>query len=160
VDHLEGVDEARPGVYLFQDIHQAALGSCSLDQIALTVLTTVIGKRPEANLLLVDAGGLALSKDRSTAGMGASDGGFGLVRDLDGQLIEGARITSVCQEHGFLQLPPHLSVDSFPAGTLFRILPNHACMTAAAHDSYRVVQGGALRDSWRRINFWHGCPSR
>ena len=75
---FEGVTEARPGVYMFNDAFQAGLGCCRLDEVALTVLATVIGQRRDLNMLLIDAGGLALSKDRSTAGQ-AEDAGYGLV---------------------------------------------------------------------------------
>ena len=74
--------EVRAGVYMFGDLFQAEIGTHDLDQIALTVLTSVIGRRP--GRLLVDAGGLALSKDRSTADA-PKDYGFGLVLDLAGR---------------------------------------------------------------------------
>ena len=78
---LDGVTEVRAGVYMFGDLFQAEIGTHGLDAIALTVLTSVIGRRP--GRLLVDAGGLALSKDRSTADA-PKDYGFGLVLDLAG----------------------------------------------------------------------------
>ena len=80
--HLDGVSEVRAGVYMFGDLFQAEIGTHDLDQIALTVLTSVIGRRP--GRLLVDAGGLALSKDRSTADA-PKDYGFGLALDLAGR---------------------------------------------------------------------------
>ena len=61
---LAGVTEVRAGVYMFGDLFQAEIGTHGLEDIAVTVLTSVIGRRP--GRLLVDAGGLALSKDRST----------------------------------------------------------------------------------------------
>ena len=81
-EHLDGVTEVRAGVYMFGDLFQAEIGTHDLDAIALTVLTSVIGRRP--GRLLVDAGGLALSKDRSTADA-PRDYGFGLVLDLGRQ---------------------------------------------------------------------------
>ena len=77
--HFDGVTEVRAGVYMFGDLFQAEIGTHELDAIALTVLTSVIGHRP--GRLLVDAGGLALSKDRSTADA-PKDFGFGLALDL------------------------------------------------------------------------------
>lgn len=154
VDHLEGIHEARPGVYMFQDLHQLALGSCRLEDLALSVLTTVIGVRPENQTLLVDAGGLALSKDRSTRGLGSGDCGYGLVSDAAGELLPGARVREVCQEHGFVTLPSSLSPGDFPPGTRLRILPNHACMTAAAFPGYQVLESGSPPRSWPRVNGW------
>ena len=55
----------RPGVYTLFDLAQVALGSCTVDDIAVSVLTTVIGHNPRVHRMLVDAGALALSKDVS-----------------------------------------------------------------------------------------------
>lgn len=154
VDHLEGVTEARPGVYVFGDLFQAGLGSCAPSDIALSVLTTVIGVRPAARQLLVDAGGLALSKDRSTAALPGYDCGYGLVTDTEGTLLPGARLVDVCQEHGFVELPLPLSVTAWSVGDRLRVLPNHACMTAAAHGHYHVLEGGVPVARWPRVQGW------
>ncbi len=154
VDHLEGVTEARPGVYVFGDLFQAHLGTCALEDLALSVLTTVIGSKPAANRLLVDAGALALSKDRSTAGLPGRDRGYGLVCDASGAVLPGVSVVSVCQEHGFVDLPPQLSAASFPVGSRLRVLPNHACMTAAAYERYHVLERGRLAAVWERVNGW------
>ena len=81
-ESLAGVTEVRAGVYMFGDLFQAEIGTNGLDDIAVTVLTSVIGRRP--GRLLVDAGGLALSKDRSTEAV-PRDYGYGLVLDLAGR---------------------------------------------------------------------------
>ena len=81
-ESLAGVTEVRAGVYMFGDLFQAEIGTNGLDDIAVTVLTSVIGRRP--GRLLVDAGGLALSKDRSTEAA-PRDYGYGLVLDLAGR---------------------------------------------------------------------------
>src|SRR5689334_9908339 len=80
--HLEGVTEVRAGVYMFGDLFQAEIGTHGIDDIAVTVLASVIGRRP--NRLLIDAGGLALSKDRSTE-TAPQDYGFGLALDIAGR---------------------------------------------------------------------------
>lgn len=145
---LEGATELRPGVYLFMDLYQAAIGCCALDDIALSVLTTVISRRGDR--VLLDAGGLALSKDRSTA-HAPEDSGFGLVCDLEGRPRPGVVVGDVHQEHGFVRgAPADLRV-----GDRVRVLPNHACMTAAAHDGYHVVDGGTeVITRWERCNGW------
>ena len=84
--HLDGVTEVRAGVYMFGDLFQAEIGTHGLDAIALTVLTSVIGRKP--GRLLVDAGGLALSKDHSTEAA-PKDYGFGLVLDTQGRRSHG-----------------------------------------------------------------------
>ena len=153
-----GVTETRPGVYMFNDAFQAGLGCCRLDDVALTVLTTVIGQRRDLGILLIDAGGLALSKDRSTAGQ-AEDVGYGLVYDAAGERrLDGLRVADVHQEHGLIKpLADGASIpfDALPIGARLRIMPNHACMTAAAYDRYHVVDGGdEIIAEWPRCVGW------
>jgi len=149
---LAGVTEVRAGVYMFGDLFQAEIGTHGLNDIAVTVLASVIGRRP--GRLLVDAGGMALSKDRSTETT-AKDYGFGLMLDLDGARRHGdAIVRQAYQEHGLIELDPNHPVD-LPVGGLVRIAPNHVCMTAAAHDRYYVIEGSdEIVAMWPRINGW------
>ena len=155
---FEGVTEARPGVYMFNDAFQVGLGCCRHDEVALTVLTTVIGQRRDLNMLLIDAGALALSKDRSTASQ-AEDVGFGLVYDASGERrLEGLRVAAVHQEHGLIEPvddSAQIPFDDLPIGARLRIMPNHVCMTAAAYDRYHVVDGGdEIIGEWDRASGW------
>ena len=152
---LGGATEARPGVYMFYDLYQAGIGVCGLDDIALSVLATVISHRRDDNTLLVDAGGLALSKDRSTAAL-PEDRGFGLVCDAaSGRPYPGLRVRTAYQEHGIVAADRPIDFDALPIGAKVRVLPNHACMTAAAYEAYSVVDGGAeVVASWPRCNGW------
>jgi D-serine deaminase-like pyridoxal phosphate-dependent protein len=149
---FDGVTEVRAGVYMFGDLFQAEIGTHDLDAIALTVLTSVIGRRP--GRLLVDAGGLALSKDRSTAD-GPKDYGFGLALDLAGERSLGdAIVRRAYQEHGVVEADPAHPLD-LAVGAKLRIAPNHTCMTAAAHDRYFVVDGDdEVVAIWPRVNGW------
>ncbi len=151
-ESLAGVTEVRAGVYMFGDLFQAEIGTHGLDDIALTVLTSVIGRRP--GRLLVDAGGLALSKDRSTE-TAPKDYGFGLALDVDGRRSLGdAIVRRAYQEHGVVEPDPGHPLD-LPIGAKLRIAPNHTCMTAAAHDRYYVVEGGdEVIAIWSRVNGW------
>ncbi|BDX07406.1 alanine racemase [Planctobacterium marinum] len=138
-EHFAGVDEIRPGVFVFFDLFQAQLGACTQADIALSVLATVISHKPESNRIFLDAGGLALSKDRSTQGQ-AKDYGYGKLLNLDGgEFKEVICVSQVNQEHGVVQLPDTFSLDEFPIGSRVRILPNHACMTAAAYPGYHLI---------------------
>ena len=150
--------EVRAGVYVFFDLFQAGIGSCGRDDIALAVLTTVIGNHPERGQLVVDAGALALSKDISTGALGeAGDCGYGLVADADtGVLLDDLYVHGVSQEHGIVR-SRHGSIEhaGFPIGRRLLVLPNHACLTAAAYDRYHVVgEGTAIEAVWPRVNGW------
>jgi len=151
--HLQGVTEARPGVYVFGDLFQAALGSCRVEDIALSVLTTVIGVRRTEGVLVIDAGALALSQDRSLDAVGGR--GYGEVRDRRGRAwLDRPVVDVVYQEHGLVRLGS--IPDEVQVGMRLRILPNHACMTAAAHERYHVVEGEdeEVVAVWDRVNGW------
>lgn len=153
---LDGLTESRAGVYPFQDLFQAGLGACRVDDIALSVLTQVTGRQPAQGRFFVDAGGLALSKDRSTAGH-AFDAGYGLVCDLDGSVLPGLQVSAASQEIGTVSRADGAALDmtAFPVGRRLRILPNHSCFTAAAHGCYHVVDGGReVAAVWDRVNGW------
>jgi D-serine deaminase-like pyridoxal phosphate-dependent protein len=153
---FDGVTKLRAGVYMFGDLFQAEIGTHGMDSIAVTVLCSVIGRRPEGEprQVLVDAGGLALSKDRSTEAAPV-DFGFGLVLDMAGRRSLGdAVVRKAYQEHGVVELDPAHPVE-LPIGAKLRIAPNHTCMTAAAHDRYYVVDGDQeIAAIWRRVNGW------
>ncbi|MCZ6523885.1 MAG: DSD1 family PLP-dependent enzyme, partial [Alphaproteobacteria bacterium] len=121
------------------------------------VLASVIGRRPEKGLILIDAGALALSLDRSTAAL-EQDLGYGLVFDaLARAPIAELRVARVNQEHGMVEGTggAALPFDALPAGARVRVLPNHACMTAAMFDRYHVTDGGdEVVAEWPRCNGW------
>jgi D-serine deaminase-like pyridoxal phosphate-dependent protein len=153
---LEGVTEARVGVYAFGDLVQAQLGTCKIGDIAISVLASVIGHHRAHGRVLVDAGFLALSRDRGTADFPV-DWGYGAVCDAaTGEPIEGVRVESTNQEHGIVTaLEGELDFSRFPIGNRVTILPNHACATAAAYDRYFVTQGdGRVSGVWDRVNGW------
>ena len=157
--HLEGVTEVRAGVYMFGDLFQAGIQTHGLEDIAMTVLASVIGRRPAEHRLVVDAGGIALSKDRSTQA-GPRDYGFGLVLDRSGAPAYGETVVvSAYQEHGVVACDPAGAVPDLAVGDMVRIAPNHTCMTAAAHDRYYVVDGSEeVRAVWGRVNGWDFSP--
>ncbi|WP_300161583.1 alanine racemase [Solidesulfovibrio sp.] len=153
---FEGVTEVRAGAFVFFDLVQAGIGVCGLEDIALSVLATVIGRNREKGRVIVDAGWTALSSDRGTATQ-AVDRGFGLVCDASGRLLPGLTVTALNQEHGLVTGPgagPWGGPD-FPIGTRLRILPSHACATAAQHDRYHVIDAaGAVVAEWPRFGGW------
>lgn len=151
-ENLAGVTEIRAGVYMFGDLFQAEIETHGFDAIAVTVLTSVIGRRP--GRILVDAGGLALSKDRSTESA-PRDFGFGLALGIDGtRSLGNAIVRKAYQEHGVIELDERVPVD-LPIGAKLRIAPNHTCMTTAAHDRYFVTDGEQdVVAIWHRVNGW------
>lgn len=155
-DNLDGITEVRAGVFMIGDLFQAGVGSCRIDEIALTVLTTVIGHQREKGWIITDAGWMALSRDRGTARQ-AVDQGYGIACDMAGQPYPDLIVRDANQEHGIVALRPGSSapLPDLPIGARLRILPNHACATGAQHDRYHVVADGRLTGAvWPRINGW------
>jgi D-serine deaminase-like pyridoxal phosphate-dependent protein len=142
---------------VFQDLYQAGIGACEISDIAVWVTATVTGHKAAQNRLIIDAGGLALSKDVSTRGK-AFDAGYGLVCDIEsGTVIPDLYVSSTSQEVALVttRSGAPLPLQRFPVGTKLRVLPNHSCFTAAAHDQYHVVQGGdEVVARWARVNGW------
>lgn len=155
IKHL-GINELRAGVYATFDCVMAGLGVCEPTDIALSVLTTVIGHQHNKNWVIVDAGWMALSRDQGTASH-KQDCGYGLVCDERGQRLDGWYVSATNQEHGIIShrdnLTPPESV--FGYGRLLRILPIHACATAAQYSRYHVIgQEDNVADIWSRVNGW------
>src|SRR5205807_10645386 len=98
---LQGVTEVRAGVYVFFDLVMANVGVCALDDIALSVLTTVIGHQEDKSWVIVDAGWMAMSRDRGTSKQ-SRDFGYGLPCTLDGTPLDGYLMIGANQEHGIL----------------------------------------------------------
>lgn len=155
--NLEGVTELRAGVYMFFDLVQHGVGVCDRDDIAISVLATVIGSKPEKGWVLVDAGWMALSRDRGTANQ-QIDQGYGVVCDEKGRVLEDVIVVQASQEHGILAIRAGSgkSMPELPLGSRVRILPNHACAMAAQHDFYSIVNGDSPRieERWVRMRGW------
>jgi D-serine deaminase-like pyridoxal phosphate-dependent protein len=152
VDHLNGVTEVRPGNYIFFDAFQASLGSCSFEDCALTVLTAVTHRSFAQRKVIVDAGAIALSKDRGAVEFDPACG-YGRVLDLTGK-DSGLRVDSLSQEHGTIFVEDDSILEKLPVGTRLRVLANHSCLTAAQYDFYNVLEGERVVDRWRRFNGW------
>lgn len=152
---LQGITEVRAGVYMFQDLVMAGIDVCRVDEIALSVLCSVIGWQREKGWVLTDAGWTALSRDRGTARQ-TVDQRYGLVCDVDGTVLPDVLVDSTSQEHGILvhRNGEPLSPEDFPLGRKLRILPNHACATASQHDHYHVVVRGTVTAVWPRMRGW------
>ena len=150
-----GITEMRPGVYVFNDLVQALIGSCGPEDLALSVLASVIGHYPHRNQMLVDAGALALSKDISAQEFQPKVG-YGTIAHAPSKDMA---VIECSQEHGFVASADPMPYGNMPIGTRVRILPNHACITAAAYDKYYVVDsdldgGKSIVDVYDRINGW------
>lgn len=152
---FDGLTEFRAGVCVFFDLFQAGVGVCTPDDIAVSVLATVIGHQPDKGWIITDAGWMAMSRDRGTAAQ-AVDQGYGLVCRLDGSPYPDLMVIGANQEHGIVAPRPDCDATApdLQVGDRVRVLPNHACATAAQYDRYHVVRDGEVADEWARFGGW------
>jgi D-serine deaminase-like pyridoxal phosphate-dependent protein len=154
---LTGVTEMRAGVFMFFDLVMAGVGVCQVDDIAVSVLATVIGHQREKGWILIDAGWMAMSQDRGTRKQEV-DQGYGLVCNAAGVPYADLIVADANQEHGIVTVRPGSGgvLPDLAIGDRVRILPNHACATGAQHQSYHVVRGGSDRveAEWPRFGGW------
>jgi D-serine deaminase-like pyridoxal phosphate-dependent protein len=134
-----GVTEVRPGTYVYYDANQIRLGSCTLDDCALTVLARVASVQRDGRAI-IDAGVKAMSSDTISV-----TGSVGLVLDESGNPLPGITFIEANEEHGFLldAGTPRLRV-----GDLVRLVPNHACGTTNMWSHLHAVRGGEVVDDW------------
>lgn len=130
-----GVTECRPGNYVYHDATQVSLGTCGLEDCAMTVLATVVSA-PARDRAVVDAGSKTLSSDP----LRPRPGGHGFV------LGRSSRIARLSEEHGVIDVAPG---ERFTVGERVRILPNHACVVSNLHEKVIAVEGGRVREVWR-----------
>lgn len=149
-EDFEGVTEARAGVFIFQDCTQSALGVCQPEEIAISVLCSVIGTRQNDGALIIDAGWTALSQDR---GFDFARYGYGLVADMEGAILPGLRVCELNQEHGIVG-GSREAASALRPGTLLRILPAHACAAANAFSHYHILDNNTLTARWPRCQGW------
>jgi len=152
VDHLEGIDEARPGNYIFFDAFQARLGSCKFEDCALTVLASVTHRDTTRRKVILDSGAIALSKDRGPIEL-EPNCGYGRVLDLEGNDL-GLVVNEMSQEHGVVLASDNDAFDRLKVGTRVRVLANHSCLTAAQHTHYNVLEGDRIVDQWQIHTGW------
>jgi len=124
---VAGVTECRPGNYVYHDASQVSLGTCGIEDCALTVLATIVST-PAPGRALVDAGSKSLSSDP----LRPRPGGHGWL------LGHASRVAWLSEEHGVVEVARG---ESFRIGDRVRILPNHACVVSNLHDRVLGVRG-------------------
>ena len=130
----EGLNEIRPGVYVFNDAQQVELGSADWDSVALTAAATVVS-RHGSNVVL-DAGSKVLGADRAAWATG------------NGRLPDHpeARVTALSEHHATVAFPADAVLPEL--GSTVRVAPNHVCAAVNLADVLVVTANGAVVDQW------------
>lgn len=145
---FSGIDEMRPGNFVFYDLMQRVSGVCTSEQIAIAMACPVVVIYPERNEVVVQGGGVHFSKDF----LKLEDGTicFGEMVKLTSrgweQPVQPAYVKSLSQEHGILAVP-NPEIQKIKIGEVLGILPVHACLTADAMGAYMTLDGKVLRQS-------------
>lgn len=137
--YVSGVTEARPGTYVYNDGNQLRLGTCTLDDCALTVLARVVSAQ-RSGTVIIDAGSKAMSSDAVSP-----ENGYGLVLDVSGVPHAGVSFSRANEEHGFLTGP---GTASLAVGDLVRVLPHHACATVNMWSEVVAVRPDGSSERW------------
>jgi D-serine deaminase-like pyridoxal phosphate-dependent protein len=135
---FHGVNEVRPGMYIFNDRNTVAISAASLSDCALSVVVTVVSTAV-SGYAIVDGGSKTFSYDRFQGGDGS---GYGIVKeDL------AAEVERFSEEHGHLNIGR--SERSYRVGDRLSIIPNHVCTTVNMHDEIYGVRGEQVEEVWR-----------
>lgn len=129
---FDAVDEVRPGNFVYYDLQQLALGSCSEEDLALAVACPVVGIYPARGEVVIHAGSVQLSRDTAPGPDGTPIlGGLAVVEPGGWRLlpVTDAHVRSVSQEHGVLRCAPAV-IAGLRVGDLAFVIPAHACMPA------------------------------
>jgi D-serine deaminase-like pyridoxal phosphate-dependent protein len=133
---IEGMNEIRPGTYIFNDLNTVASGACSMEDCAASVLVTVVSRtRPDR--MIVDGGSKTFSSDRLSSG----GPGYGRVVEAPGAVFH-----KMNEEHGFIDLTN--AERSFDPGEKLRIIPNHICVAVNLHEYVYGVRNGKVEELW------------
>lgn len=133
-DGFDGIDEIRPGNYVFLDMTQVGIGVCSLSEVALSVVTTVVSANDR--YLIIDAGSKVLSSDLGPHGSSVVEGhGFAVRTDGEPFSEPGWTVAKLSEEHGFVEHRGR----TVPIGTRLRVYPNHSCVVVNLADQIHIA---------------------
>jgi D-serine deaminase-like pyridoxal phosphate-dependent protein len=153
INEFKGVDEIRPGNFIFYDLMQEQIGSCSLDKIAVCMACPVVAIHPERNEIVVHGGAVHFSKEHIINQAGNNI--YGKVVSLNSNgwgktTIEQVYLKSVSQEHGIISATKEF-ISKTKVGDVLGILPIHSCLTANLMKDYLNLDGKWLK-SMNSIN--------
>jgi D-serine deaminase-like pyridoxal phosphate-dependent protein len=142
VDYFSGIDEIRPGNFIFYDLMQYSIGACELDQIAIALAVPVIGKNADRNEIVVYGGAVHLSKDFLYRSSGDRIYGYVVLFEEDqwSKPLKGTYLASITQDHGVIRTTQDI-FSGIRRGDVIGILPIHSCLTANLMKKYITLDG-------------------
>jgi D-serine deaminase-like pyridoxal phosphate-dependent protein len=135
---IAGVNEIRPGTYVFNDINTVRSGACTMEDCAASIHATVVSTARPGHII-IDGGSKTFSSDRLSTGAEVT---FGHIVEAPG-----ARFHKMNEEHGYVDLT-HADVE-FRPGDRVRVIPNHICVAVNLHEQVYGVRGDTVEEVWR-----------
>lgn len=133
---VQGVTEARPGTYVFNDNSALQYGLFGVEDMAARFIATVVS-RPAEDRAILDTGSKSLAMDPSKSHKGH---GY-IVGHPD------AIIVKLSEEHGVVELP--VGESGFNVGDRVEVVPNHICPTVNLMDELLIARDGHIVDTWK-----------
>jgi D-serine deaminase-like pyridoxal phosphate-dependent protein len=145
VDNFEGLDEIRPGNFVFYDLMQEKRGACTEDEIAVAVACPVVGKYKDRNQIVVYGGAVHLSTAYIVDETGRQVFGYAtsMQKGTFGPINRNAAVIALSQEHGTVQVEAS-SLSRIKPENVLPIYPVHSCLTCSLHKEYRTLGGNAI----------------
>lgn len=144
--NFEGVDEIRPGNFVFYDLMQQNLGVCSFDDIAVRMVCPVVAKHLSRNEIVIYGGAIHLSKESITNINGKEMFGRIIIRKNGEEILLDPLnyVAKLSQEHGILKVEQN-QFKNFNIGDLVEIIPVHSCLTANLAKKYITTEGEEIQ---------------
>ena len=142
LDNFHGVDEIRPGNFIFFDLEQWQLGTCRPEEIAVAVACPIVSKNASRNEWVIYGGAIHFAKEtlqykgRAIYGMLT-----GTVHEPFGSLQTDCLLTTTTQEHGIMEVTPSV-FSQYRVGDVIQIFPVHSCLTVQALGEYMDIETG------------------
>jgi len=145
-EDFSGIDEIRPGNYVFYDLMQYQIDACNIEDIAVAMACPIVAIHKDINEMVIYGGGIHFSKDQlKDAQLGTI---YGHIAQKNGKtwgdLIPDMYVKGLSQEHGVIKVPES-KIDNYKIGDIIYVLPVHSCMTANLMKSYLTTDGNTIK---------------
>ena len=146
VESFEGVDEIRPGNFVFYDLMQSNIGSCTEEEIAVVVACPVVSKNKERKQVVVYGGAVHFSKEYITDVSNRKIYGYVTLfyNSKWGKAEKSAPLISLSQEHGIIQVEDDKLFEEIEIGDFLLVFPVHSCLTGNLYEEYRTLEGETI----------------
>ncbi|PYT26585.1 MAG: alanine racemase [Acidobacteria bacterium] len=133
---VRGVNEIRPGTYVYNDVNTVASGACTFDDCAASVLVTVVSTaRP--GQIIVDGGSKTFSSDTAAP------------PSVHGRVVEAPECAfhRLNEEHGYVDITR--AGREFAVGERLHIIPAHVCVAVNLHETVYGKRGYHVEEVWK-----------